>query len=342
MRILLPPSAGKTTKESTNHLQLEKLWQAEHLTQTRRQLIDDVQNTALLADAAQIFKLGPKNAHEISQNLEVYDAPALAAWQLYDGVLYEAAKFAQIFSSGEPSQGSQGQVGNHRGDQRQGSQGQGGQGQVGNHRGDQRQGSQGQGGQGQVGNHRGDQRQGSQGQGGQGQEDQYQGDQCQLEELTLVFSALFGPVRLTDLITPHRLSGSVKLPGQGSVASIWSKALKELLAQQLSGHVVVDLRSAEYGAMYRPTRGSDCLLLNIGVAKVDPATGKRSVVSHWAKHTRGLLAGTLLEAVAGAQLSGSEGDVDEILQVAAGLEGVREVEITPLDARGQAKVTLVL
>lgn len=298
MRILLPPSAGKTTKETTNHLQLEKLWQAEHLTQTRRQLIDDVQNTALLADAAQIFKLGPKNAHEISQNLEVYDAPALAAWQLYDGVLYEAAKFAQIFSSGEPSQVSQGQ-----GNQPQGS---------------------------------------GQSQGGQSQADQSQGLQRQLEELTLVFSALFGPVRLTDLITPHRLSGSVKLPGQGSVASIWSKALKELLTQQLSGHVVVDLRSAEYGAMYRPTRGSDCLLLNIGVAKVNPATGKRSVVSHWAKHTRGLLAGALLEAVAGGQLSGSEGDVDEILQVAAGLEGVKEVEITPLDARGQAKVTLVL
>lgn len=297
MRILLPPSAGKTTKESTNHLQLEKLWQEEHLTQTRRQLIDDVQNTALLADAAQIFKLGPKNAHEISQNLEIYDAPALAAWQLYDGVLYEAAKFAQIFSSGEPSQGSQGQVGNHRGDQRQGSQGQG---------------------------------------------NQPQGGQRQLEELTLVFSALFGPVRLTDLITPHRLSGSVKLPGQGSVASIWSKALKELLTQQLSGHVVVDLRSSEYGVMYRPARGGECLTLNIAVAKVNPATGKRSVVSHWAKHTRGLLAGALLRAVAGGQLAASDGDVDEILQVAAGLEGVKEVEITPLDARGQAKVTLVL
>ena len=297
MRILLPPSAGKTTKESTNHLQLEKLWQEEHLTQTRRQLINDVQNTALLADAAQIFKLGPKNAHEISQNLEIYDAPALAAWQLYDGVLYEAAKFAQIFSSGEPSQGSQGQ---------------------------------------------GNQPQGGQGQGGQSQADQSQGLQRQLEELTLVFSALFGPVRLTDLITPHRLSGSVKLPGQGSVASIWSKALKELLTQQLSGHVVVDLRSAEYGAMYRPARGGECLTLNIAVAKVNPATGKRSVVSHWAKHTRGLLAGALLRAVAGGQLAASDGDVDEILQVAAALEGVKEVEITPLDARGQAKVTLVL
>ncbi len=300
MRILLPPSAGKTTKETTNHLQLEKLWQAEHLTQTRRQLIDDVQNTALLADAAQIFKLGPKNAHEISQNLEIYDAPALAAWQLYDGVLYEAAKFAQIFSYGACAQDGQGQG---QGNQPQGS---------------------------------------GQGQGGQSQADQSQGLQRQLEELTLVFSALFGPVRLTDLITPHRLSGSVKLPGQGSVASIWSKALKELLTQQLSGHVVVDLRSAEYGAMYRPTRGSDCLLLNIGVAKVNPATGKRSVVSHWAKHTRGLLAGALLRAVAGGQLAASDGDVDEILQVAAGLEGVKEVEITPLDARGQAKVTLVL
>lgn len=300
MRILLPPSAGKTTKESTNHLQLEKLWQAEHLTQTRRQLIDDVQNTALLADATQIFKLGPKNAHEISQNLEIYDAPALAAWQLYDGVLYEAAKFAQIFSYGACAQDGQGQG---QGNQPQGS---------------------------------------GQGQGGQSQADQSQGLQRQLEELTLVFSALFGPVRLTDLITPHRLSGSVKLPGQGSVASIWSKALKELLTQQLSGHVVVDLRSAEYGAMYRPTRGSDCLLLNIAVAKVNPATGKRSVVSHWAKHTRGLLAGALLRAVAGGQLAASDGDVDEILQVAAGLEGVKEVEITPLDARGQAKVTLVL
>lgn len=307
MRILLPPSAGKTTKKSTNHLQLEKLWQAEHLTQTRRQLIDDVQNTALLADAAQIFKLGPKNAHEISQNLEIYDAPALAAWQLYDGVLYEAAKFAQIFSSGALAQGGQGQ-----GSQSQDAQHQGGQHPAGQY------------------------------QGAQCQADQPQGLQRQLEELALVFSALFGPVRLTDLITPHRLSGSVKLPGQGAVASIWSKPLKELLAQQLSGHVVVDLRSAEYGAMYRPTRGSDCLTLNIAVAKVNPATGKRSVVSHWAKHTRGLLAGALLEAVAGAQLSGSEGDVDEILQVAADLEGVKEVEITPLDARGQAKVTLVL
>lgn len=292
MRILLPPSAGKTTKESTNHLQLEKLWQAEHLTQTRRQLIDDVQNTALLADAAQIFKLGPKNAHEISQNLEIYDAPALAAWQLYDGVLYEAAKFAQIFSYGACAQDGQGQGGQQQVDQCQA--------------------------------------------------DQPQGLQRQLEELTLVFSALFGPVRLTDLITPHRLSGSVKLPGQGSVASIWSKALKELLTQQLSGHVVVDLRSAEYGAMYRPARGGECLTLNIAVAKVNPATGKRSVVSHWAKHTRGLLAGALLRAVASGQLAASDGDVDEILQVAAGLEGVKEVEITPLDARGQAKVTLVL
>ena len=307
MRILLPPSAGKTTKETTNHLQLEKLWQAEHLTQTRRQLIDDVQNTALLADAAQIFKLGPKNAHEISQNLEIYDAPALAAWQLYDGVLYEAAKFAQIFSSGALAQGGQGQ-----GSQSQDAQHQGGQHPAGQY------------------------------QGAQCQADQPQGGQRQLEELALVFSALFGPVRLTDLITPHRLSGSVKLPGQGAVASIWSKPLKELLAQQLSGHVVVDLRSAEYGAMYRPTRGSDCLLLNIGVAKVEPATGKRSVVSHWAKHTRGLLAGALLRAVAGGQLAANEGDVDEILQVAADLEGVKEVEITPLDARGQAKVTLVL
>ena len=302
MRILLPPSAGKTTKKSTNHLQLEKLWQAEHLTQTRRQLISDVQNTALLADAAQIFKLGPKNAHEISQNLEIYDAPALAAWQLYDGVLYEAAKFAQIFSSGAPAQGGQG-----RGIQGQDAQ-----------------------------------HQSCQQQADQRQADQPQGGQRQLEELTLVFSALFGPVRLTDLITPHRLSGSVKLPGQGSVASIWSKPLKELLAQQLSGHVVVDLRSTEYGAMYRPSRGGECLTLNIAVAKVNPATGKRSVVSHWAKHTRGLLAGALLRAVAGGQLAANEGDVDEILQVAAGLEGVKEVEITPLDARGQAKVTLVL
>lgn len=307
MRILLPPSAGKTTKKSTNHLQLEKLWQAEHLTQTRRQLISDVQNTALLADAAQIFKLGPKNAHEISQNLEIYDAPALAAWQLYDGVLYEAAKFAQIFSSGACAQGGQGQ-----GSQSQDAQHQGGQHPAGQY------------------------------QGAQCQADQPQGGQRQLEELTLVFSALFGPVRLTDLITPHRLSGSVKLPGQGAVASIWSKPLKELLAQQLSGHVVVDLRSAEYGAMYRPSRGGECLTLNIAVAKVNPATGKRSVVSHWAKHTRGLLAGALLRAVAGGQLAANEGDVDEILQVAAGLEGVKEVEITPLDARGQAKVTLVL
>ena len=63
--------------------------------------------------------------------------PALAAWQLYDGVLYEAAKFAQIFSYGACAQDGQGQG---QGNQPQGSgQGQGGQSQADQSQGLQRQ-----------------------------------------------------------------------------------------------------------------------------------------------------------------------------------------------------------
>ncbi|WP_084963810.1 YaaA family protein [Thermoactinospora rubra] len=104
------------------------------------------------------------------------------------------------------------------------------------------------------------------------------------EREVLIFSGLWGVVRITDRIPPYRLSMGVALPPLGGLAAFWRPALTTVL-DPLPG-LAVDMRSAAYAAAWRPGgRGVAVRVLKDG-----------RVVSHMAKATRGRIARALLES----------------------------------------------
>jgi cytoplasmic iron level regulating protein YaaA (DUF328/UPF0246 family) len=117
------------------------------------------------------------------------------------------------------------------------------------------------------------------------------------EESVLIFSGLWGVLRITDHVPPYRLSMAVTLPVLGGLAAFWRpKVSKEL--ERLPG-LVVDLRSATYAGAWQPGARS--------VAVRVFRDGK--VVSHMAKATRGEIARTLLETGADPATPGELADL---------------------------------
>lgn len=98
-------------------------------------------------------------------------------------------------------------------------------------------------------------------------------------------SALWGLVSPEDRIPAYRLSMGTDLPGIGPLASAWRSAIEAELAA-LAPDLVVDCRSAAYLTAGRPPRDVEWVAVRV-LREVD---GRRSVVSHHAKHTRGVLA----------------------------------------------------
>ena len=107
-------------------------------------------------------------------------------------------------------------------------------------------------------------------------------------ERVRIVSALWGVVSPADHIPAYRLSMGTTLPNLGRMASFWKPRLELELDTLANGKLVVDCRSADYVAAYRP-RGSW-----VSIKVLRELDGKRSVVTHMAKHTRGLLAGALV------------------------------------------------
>lgn len=105
----------------------------------------------------------------------------------------------------------------------------------------------------------------------------------------LVVSALWGAIGLADPVPAYRLSMSVKLPETGRLASFWKPHLTGALGSHAADELVVDCRSSTYAAAWVPDPGRTAA---VNVFQV--RGGKRTVVSHFAKHTRGELAGHLL------------------------------------------------
>ncbi|HEX4811273.1 MAG TPA: peroxide stress protein YaaA [Nonomuraea sp.] len=102
------------------------------------------------------------------------------------------------------------------------------------------------------------------------------------EESILIFSGLWGVVRITDRIPPYRLSMGVNLPPVGGLAAFWRPRVSKVL-DALPG-LVVDLRSATYAGAWQPGERS----VTVRVFR----DGK--VVSHMAKATRGEIARALV------------------------------------------------
>ena len=108
-----------------------------------------------------------------------------------------------------------------------------------------------------------------------------------------VASSLFGLVRLGDRIPAYRLSGDAVLPGLGSVAATWREALGPTISAAVGGGLLVDLRSGMYAAFWRPPAE---LARRVATVRVlHEVAGKRQVVSHFNKATKGRIVRDLLE-----------------------------------------------
>ena len=108
-----------------------------------------------------------------------------------------------------------------------------------------------------------------------------------------VTSSLFGLVRPGDRIPAYRLSGDASLPGLGPVAGVWRRALGAAVTDALGTGLLVDLRSGTYAAFWRPPAE---LARRVATVRVlHEVAGRRQVVSHFNKATKGRLVRALLE-----------------------------------------------
>lgn len=149
-----------------------------------------------------------------------------------------------------------------------------------------------------------------------------------------IFSGLWGVTSPGDHIPAYRLSMATDLPGIGPLASAWRGELAAALDTRADGDLVVDCRSATYLTPWRPPRSAAWVQVRV----VRELAGVRSVVSHNAKHARGVLTRHLL-----ARRRNVPADADGLAAAASELIGEQwvAVELAP-PVRGACVLTLVV
>ncbi len=110
------------------------------------------------------------------------------------------------------------------------------------------------------------------------------------EKSVLIISALWGALRLQDCIPSYRLTMSTRLADCGNLATFWRGELEPVLTPYSSKQIIIDCRSSTYLKAWQPAPERT---VQIRVVREDPS-GSQKVVSHMAKHYRGLLVRYLL------------------------------------------------
>ncbi|MFP1624100.1 peroxide stress protein YaaA [Streptomyces sp. 5K101] len=123
----------------------------------------------------------------------------------------------------------------------------------------------------------------------------------------LVFSGLWGAVRLGDRIPSYRCSMGVKLPGLGALGAYWRGPMASVLPEAAGNGLVLDLRSSAYAAAWKPKGEVATRTATVRVLHAPT----RKVVSHFNKATKGRIVRSLLEAGAAP---GSPGELAEALR----------------------------
>jgi len=120
--------------------------------------------------------------------------------------------------------------------------------------------------------------------------------QRRARDCLLVFSGLWGAVRVDDPVPPYRCAVGVRLPGLGALAAHWRTPLPAVLPEVTGEGLVLDLRSSAYAAMWRPKGAAAARTATVRVLQVRTVGGveKRTVVSHFNKATKGRLVRALL------------------------------------------------
>ncbi|MEU8540946.1 peroxide stress protein YaaA [Streptomyces sp. NPDC048717] len=114
----------------------------------------------------------------------------------------------------------------------------------------------------------------------------------------LVFSGLWGAVRVTDHIPSYRCSMGVKLPELGALGAHWRGAMASVLPEAAGDGLVLDLRSSAYATAWKPKGEVAARTATVRVLHAPT----RKVVSHFNKATKGRVVRALLES--GAEPTG--------------------------------------
>ena len=137
----------------------------------------------------------------------------------------------------------------------------------------------------------------------------------------IVFSGLWGALRLTDRVPPYRLAMAVSLPPAGRLGTLWRPAMSKALRPD--GDLVVDMRSGPYASAWKPPQPA--VAVRVFRERLVGGAPERTVVSHMAKATRGQIAHDLLKAGAAPRTP------DELLKAVAGLGHTVELNGPNLD-----------
>ena len=113
-----------------------------------------------------------------------------------------------------------------------------------------------------------------------------------LDQRVVIASARFGFLRPSDLIPAYRLSGDATLPKIGALALYWRELLSSALDTEPG--VILDLRSGTYVAL-GPIPPAAAQRAVVGRVLLE-RSGKRSVVSHHNKATKGRLVRALVQS----------------------------------------------
>jgi uncharacterized protein len=114
------------------------------------------------------------------------------------------------------------------------------------------------------------------------------------DDSVMIFSGLWGVVRADELIPNYRLAASTALPKLGVMATYWRPILERVLPDQLGDGLVVDLRSSDYAAMWRPGPELAEQVVTVRVLSSRPGLPP-AVISYPSKLGKGQLARALVQ-----------------------------------------------
>ena len=146
-----------------------------------------------------------------------------------------------------------------------------------------------------------------------------------VDRTVVIFSGLWGAVRLADRIPPYRCSVGVSLPDLGGLASWWRRHLSGALTVAARGRLVMDLRSGGYAPMWSPA--GEVAAVRVLHERFVDGVATRTVVSHFNKATKGRLVRDLATRAATVETAGelvtALRDLKYTVDAAASADGLR-------------------
>jgi cytoplasmic iron level regulating protein YaaA (DUF328/UPF0246 family) len=98
-----------------------------------------------------------------------------------------------------------------------------------------------------------------------------------IDDNTIIFSNLFGPIKASDLLPIYRMKQGRNLPNI-EIDKYYKKEFSKDLDEYLRDEIVIDLRAGHYDKFYKPKKYITMKFIK-----------NNKVISHWAKAYRGIV-----------------------------------------------------